>query len=84
MIVDIREKVRITGYSFTDSYNDCVSMSLVLYSEGEKEGRVGFRWDGYESFNDVFLDRKELENLSILVQKTLALLNDSPDTEDYA
>jgi hypothetical protein len=73
MLLDINEdNPSVTGFSFRDSSSDLVEMELSENTD-RGQGRVHFRWAGYESFDYVNLNKQELKGLAVLIEKTLTL-----------
>jgi len=78
MLLDINEdNPSVTGFSFRDSSSDLVEMELSGNTDRE-QSRVHFRWAGYESFDHVSLNKQELKDLAVLIEKTLTLLGEPP------
>jgi hypothetical protein len=76
MLLDINEdNPSVTGFSFRDSSSDLVEMELSENTVRER-GCVHFRWAGYKSFDYVNLNKQELKDLAVLIEKTLTLLGE--------
>ena len=69
MLLDINEdNPSVTGFSFRDSSSDLVEMELSENTD-RGQGRVHFRWAGYESFDYVNLNKQELRIWLFLLKR---------------